>query len=261
MLNYKLITCLSLSLGLVACGGSGEPSPAEETSSEPTRAATTAQAEATLQTEREAATVSGECGKGGNDCPDGLECVTFQGGMQACGPESVAAVVLIKDGTLGGRCLAPGATDPYPGASIVSVQMLGNDGNTLGIGRLVWEQAGFEVAAERGTPPKGLEFSGDACTDFFNLGCDGQAVFEIVGADGEVQRLREGQIVVAHLRGQETCDEEVADEIESAICNDPAAAASGNLESCTFKVRMVEARSDLYGPDRLGGTIQYLPGR
>jgi hypothetical protein len=83
-------------------------------------------------------------------------------------------------------------------------------------------------------------------------------VFEIIDEGGAVQKLREGQMVIVHLRGQEACGEEVADEVEAAICNDPAAAASGDLSSCTFKVRMVEAPSDMYGLDRVGGTIQYI---
>jgi hypothetical protein len=205
--------------------------------------------------------VSAECGKGGSECPTGLECLSWRGGEQACGPIAVEAVVLIKDVTLGGSCLFSSPADTLPGASLASVSIFGVDGNVKGQGKLVWEQAGFEVAAERGTPPDGTPFTGDACTGSYNLGCDGQAVFEIIGEGGEVQKLREGETVIVHLRGQETCGEEVADEVEGAICNDPAAAASGNLASCTSKVRMVQAHSDLFGPDRVGGTIQYLVER
>lgn len=131
--------------------------------------------------------VAGECGNGGTECPAGLECVTFRGDTQACGPESRDAVVLIRDATLGGACLSPNPADPLPGASIATVQ-----------------------------------------------------------------------VIVAHLRGVDNCGEEVADEITSAVCNDPPAAASGDLSSCGSKIRMIEVREDLYGPDRVGGTIQYI---
>lgn len=234
-------TCLFLiSLLLVACG---QDSNSTDEPSQPL-----AQSDET----------SGECGEGGTRCPDGLECVTWRDGSQACGPMSGPGTVLIKDATLGGGCLSPNPADPYPGASIASVSVIGVDGNVKGHGRHLWDEAGFEVAAERGAPPDGSEFTGDACTEFFNLGCDGQAIFEIVDEAGKVQKLREGQMVIVHMRGQETCGEEVADGLEAAVCNDPAATAQGNLESCTTNVRMIEARSDMYGPDRMGGTINFF---
>jgi hypothetical protein len=256
--KLKLTLRLVLCLFVAACGNDNEPTAesGDASTMPPQR-----QTQQTVRTAPDAESVSEECGKGGTECPAGLECVTFRDGVQACGPMAVAAAVLIKDGTLGGRCTFASAADTLPGASIASVQIIGTDGNVKGYGRLVWEQAGFEVAAERGTPPDGTAPAGDACTDSFNLGCDGQAVFEIIGNEGEVQKLREAEMVVVHLRGQESCGEEVADEVEAAICNDPATAAAGNLASCTSKVRMVEARSDIYGPDRVGGTIQYLSGQ
>ncbi len=258
-MNRLVVVSLHLliaALLLTACGKDSEQSAEGED-----RAAAAPQRPAGQAAEQPAVigAVSGECGKGGTECPAGLECVSWRDGSQACGPESVEAVVLIKDATLGGGCLSPNPADPLPGASIASVHVVGNDGSVSGYGRLLWDQPGFEVAAGRGTPPDGSGAVEDACANYFNLGCDGQAVFEIVGDGGEVQKLREGQMIVAHLRGQETCGEEVADEVDGAVCNDPAAAAAGDLSSCTFKVRMVEAREDMYGPDRVGGTIQYLP--
>lgn len=239
MLHPKTAACLVLVLALASCGkGCGSEGGGEGD------AAT--------------ASASDECGKGGTVCPEGLECLTRRGGERACGPMAVEASVLIKDATLDGRCAFEAPDDTWPGASIASVQVIGVDGSVKGHGRLEWQQAGYEVAADRGTPPDGSAFSGDACTDAYNLGCDGQAVFEIVDDGGAIQKLREGEEIVVHLRGQDACGEEVADELAGTICNDPAAAASGNLESCTFRVRMIEARSDMYGPDRMGGTIQGL---
>lgn len=253
MLKFKLIACLILSLTLTACGKDDEPAEGHAAGG-----AGGAQDTGSGSVARTSAPESGECGKGGSECPAGLECLTWRNGEQACGPIAVKASVLIKDVTLGGSCVFSSPADTFPGATLASVAIIGVDGKPKGHGKLVWEQAGFEVAAERGTPPDGTPFTGDACTTSYNLGCDGQAVFEIMGDGGEVQQLREGETVIVHLRGQESCGEGVADEVEAALCNDPAAAASGKLESCNSKVRMVEARSDLYGPDRVGGTIQYL---
>lgn len=247
MHSFKLTTCLIAVLALAACGASEDSA--------------TRGVEHQAERVSESESASGECGKGGTKCPDGLECLTWRNGEQACGPMAGPGTVLIRDTTLGGGCLSPNAADPVPGASIASVQVIGVDGNVRGYGRMLWDQAGYEVAAERGTPPDGTEFTGDACTDYYNLGCDGQAVFEIVNAAGEAQELREGQAVIVHMRGQETCGEEVANEVEAAVCNDPAATAQGNLQSCSIKVRMVEARSDMYGPDRTGGTIQHFSPR
>lgn len=249
----KLIVCALIGATLLAGCGKEKGAEGQEKPTE-SEAATAPAAGAA----RRAEPGSDECGKGGNQCPAGLECLTWQDGHQACGPKAVEASVLIKDGTLGGRCAFSVPTDTYPGASIASVQVIGVDGKVKGYGRMTWDQAGFEVAAERGTPPDGSEFTGDACTDFYNLGCDGQAVFEIVDGAGKVQKLREGENLIVHLRGQKTCGEEVADEIEAVICNDPAAAVNGDLSGCTSKVRIVEARSDLYGPDRVGGTLTVI---
>lgn len=260
MHQFKLTTCLIAVLALVACGDGEAPSATGENEESAARAVEQ-QAERVAQSEPEADPASGECGKGGTECPDGLECLTWRNSEQACGPKSGPGTVLINDATLGGGCLSPNPADPLPGASIASVQVIGVDGNVKGHGRMLWDQPGYEVAAERGTPPDGTEFTGDACTDFYNLGCDGQAIFEIVNEAGEVQNLREGQMVIVHMRGQETCGEEVADGLEAAVCNDPAATAEGNLESCSIKVRMVEARSDMYGPDRMGGTINFFEPR
>jgi hypothetical protein len=198
------------------------------------------------------------CGQGGTACPTGLECLTWRDGHQDCGPLAVPAVVFIKDGTLGGSCGFHTDKDLYPGASLASVEMIGVDGKRKGYGRLAWDKPGFETAAERGTPPDGKEPPADACTGSYNLGCDGQAVFEIVDDGGAVQKLREGEILIVHLRGQKTCGEITADDIEAAICTDPAAATKGDLASCRSRVRIIEARSDEYGPDRVGGTITYL---
>ena len=223
MLRYGWIACTVLCWALAGCGK------AEES------------ATAALERQQQAARAEAEAGPASDN-----------------GPTAIEAVVLIKDATLDGRCAFSDPADTWPGASIASVKVLGVDGNVKGHGRMLWDQAGFEVAAERGTPPDGSEFAGDACTDAYNLGCDGQTVFELVGGDGRVQKIREGDKVIVHIRGRQACGEEVVDEIEGAICHDPAAAASGRLESCTSKVRMIEARSDDYGPDRVGGTITYL---
>lgn len=258
----RISACLIIILTLAACGKDDQPAAQGDGTSSTVPERQQQQTERTAaEGQPEAQSASSECGKGGTECPAGLECLTWRGGEQACGPMAVESSVLIKDGTLGGRCVFESPADDYPGASIASLHVVGVDGNVKGYGRLVWEQAGFEVAAERGTPPDGTEFDGDACTDAYNIGCDGQAVFEISGTGGDVQKLREGEMVIVHLRGQETCGEEVADEIEAAICTDPAAAAAGNLESCTSKVRMVAARSDMHGPDRMGGTINFFEPR
>jgi len=248
MLKLKTLACLMFVLTLAACGPDG--------GSEPESAAAGAK-----QDEKSALNTgdtSSECGKGGTFCPTGLECVTWRGGTQACGPASVESLVLITDATLGGSCTFANPADTLPGASIASVQVIGSDGEVKGHGRMVWDEAGFEVAAERGTPPDGTPGSGDACANSYNLGCDGKAAFEIVDESGIAQKLRESEMVIVHMRGQEACGEEVADAVEARICNDPAAVAAGNLDSCTFKVRMVEASSEIYGPDRVGGTIQYI---
>jgi hypothetical protein len=243
-MRTRIAFCVVVAMTLVACGRD-ESSQSGETD-EP------AAAKQDLST--------ANCGEGGTFCPEGLECLTWQQGRQACGPPAAPAVVLIKDGTLGGRCLSPTSADPYPGASIASLQIVAVDGSIKGYGRLAWENPGFEVAAVRGTPPDGSTPSGDACTSSYNLGCDGQAVFEIVD-DGNVQPLREGELLIAHIRGQDACDEQVADEIEAAVCTDPVAAKRGDLASCTSRVRMVQARSDLYGSDRIGGTLGSLISR
>lgn len=256
MPHIKLTACLITVLTLAACGKDDDSAGGSAAG-----AAGGAQDSGLGSAGIDDGPVSAECGKGGSECPAGLECLTWRNGEQACGPLAVEAAVLIKDVTLGGSCVFSSPADSFPGASLASVAIIGVDGNPKGHGKLVWEQAGFEVAAERGTPPDGTPFAGDACTASYNLGCDGQAVFEILGEGGEVQKLREGETVIVYLRGQETCGEEVADEVEAAICNDPAAAAAGKLESCTSKVRMVQAHRDLYGPDRVGGTIQYLEER
>lgn len=248
MLKFKTVACLMIILTLAACGPKDGPEPESA-------AANGNQDENSVL---DAGDKSLDCGKGGTFCPSGLECVTWRGGTQACGPASVESLVLITDATLGGSCTFANPSDTLPGASIASVQVIGSDGEVKGHGRMVWDEAGFEVAAERGTPPDGTPGSGDACANSYNLGCDGKAVFEIVDNSGTVQKLRESEMIIVHMRDQETCGEEVADSVDARICNDPAAAAAGKLDSCTFKVRMVEAPSDMYGPDRVGGTIQYI---
>jgi hypothetical protein len=249
--SRKLVLYALIGAGLLAgCGKDSDKEGQDKTTG--SEATTTPAAAAQVEPG------SSECGKGGNQCPAGLECLTWQDGHQACGPLAVPAVVLIKDGTLGGSCLQHTDKDLYPGASIASVEMIGVDGKRKGYGRLAWDKAGFETAADRGTPPDGKAPPADACTGSYNLGCDGQAVFEIIDDGGAVRPLREGEKLIAHLRGEKTCGEITADEIEAAICTDPAAATSGNLSSCTSKVRIVEANSDLYGPDRVGGTLRTL---
>jgi hypothetical protein len=242
-----ILLCLAACAALAACGKKESSQPAAPEEAAPGAAAIT-----------ETASSSDACGQGGTACPTGLECLTWRDGHEACGPLAVPAVVLVKDGTLGGSCLQHTDKDLYPGASLASVEMIGVDGKRKGYGRLAWDKAGYETAAERGTPPDGREPAEDACTTSYNLGCDGQAVFEILDAGGAVQKLREGEILIVHLRGQKTCGEITADEIEAAICTDPVAATGGKLDSCKWRVRIIDARSDEYGPDRVGGTITYL---
>jgi hypothetical protein len=121
--------------------------------------------------------------------------------------------------------------------------------------RLVWDKAGYEVAANRGTVPDGVQFTGDICTDAYNLGCDGMAVFDIVDESGTVLKLREGDHLVVQTRGKETCGEEFADDVEGMICLHPAAAAAGDLNSCTWPLPLDPLNKSLYGPDRFGGTL------
>lgn len=255
MVNSNFFARLIFGLMLAACGGGCEPGTGEGAQSTPTGTAGGEKADTRSERFEPA---SRRCAEGGTACPAGLECVTWRGGNRACGPMAAPGVVLIRDATLGGRCISSTQVDSHPGASIASLQIIGVDGNAKGRGRMLWDKAGFEVAAERGSPPDGAEFTGDACAEAYNIGCDGEAVFEIVDDGGEVQKLREGETVIVHLRGQDACGEEVAEQVTAAICNEPAAAAAGNLESCTFKVRMVEVQSDLYGPARHGGTIEFF---
>jgi len=125
----------------------------------------------------------------------------------------------------------------------------------IGRGKLVWDKVGYEAASNRGQPPDGTEFTGDVCSDAFNLGCDGQAVFEIVDDQGTVQSLREGQSLIVQTRGKESCSEEFADGIEAAVCSDPVAAGSGDLSSCIWDIPISSLNKDQYGIDRFGGTI------
>jgi hypothetical protein len=196
------------------------------------------------------------CGQGGSSCPDGLECASYSGGREMCVLIAKPAVVLLKDATLGGSCLMHTDKDGFPGVSMGSVRLLAMDRVTVvGHGRLIWDKAGYEVASNRGEPPGGTEFTGDICTDAYNLGCDGQAIFEIVDEQGKVQNLREGQSLIVQTRGKKNCGEEFADGIEAAVCSDPVAAASGDLSSCSWDISMSPLNEDQYGIDRFGGTI------
>ncbi len=202
-----------------------------------------------------------QCGQGGTSCPDGFECASFSGDREMCVLLGKPAVVLLKDATPGGGCLAQSDTDHsdtdhFPGISVGSIEILAMDRSTLiGRGKLVWSKVGFEAAENRGQAPDGSEFTGDICTDAYNLGCDGLAVFEIVNESGAVQNLREGQNLIVQARGKESCGEEFADGIEAALCSDPVAAGSGDLSSCTWDITMSLLNKDQYGPDRFGGTI------
>lgn len=247
--DSRIVLCLAVGIMLGACSK-------DKSAETATQDAAAGRAEATSPDP-----ASTECGKGGTVCPAGLACLTWRNGRQACGPQAVPALVLIKDGTLGGSCLSPTDADPYPGASIASVQVMAVDGSVKGSGRMLWDRSGYQVAAERGTPPDGTASAVDACASAYNLGCDGQAVFEIVDGNGRVQGLREGENLVVHLRGQQSCGEQFEDEIEAAICSDPATAKAGDLRSCNSRVRIVAARSDLYGPDRVGGTLNLIRQR
>ena len=141
-------------------------------------------------------TSEAQCGQGGSFCPDGFECASYSGGREMCVLIAQPAVVLLKDATRGG-CLMHSDKDQFPGVSVGSVEIFAMDRTTLiGRGRMVWDKAGYEVASDRGQPPDGTEFTGDICTDAYNLGCDGLAVLEIVDENGKVQNLREGQNLI-----------------------------------------------------------------
>lgn len=146
--------------------------------------------------------------------------------------------------------------DPFPGISVGSIEILAMDRTTvIGRGRMVWDEVGYEAASDRGQPPDGKEFSGDICTDSYNLGCDGMVIIEIVDESGAVQNIREGQSLIVQARGKDSCGEEFADGIEAAVCSDPAAAVSGDLSSCAWDIPISRLNKDHYGPDRFGGTI------
>jgi hypothetical protein len=197
-----------------------------------------------------------QCGQGGSSCPDGFECASYSGGREMCVLIAKPAVVLLKDATRGGGCLMHSDKDPFPGISVGSIEILAMDRTTvIGRGKMVWDKVGYEAASDRGQPADGTEFSGNICTDSYNLGCDGMVIFEIVDESGAVQNLREGQSLIVQARGKDSCGEEFADGIEAAVCSDPAAAVSGDLSSCTWDIPMTPLNKDQYGPDRFGGTI------
>ncbi len=199
------------------------------------------------------------CGQGGAACPAGLECVTFRKDQEMCVPEAIQAVVLVKDATMGGSCLMATAKDSLPGISIASVEVLKMDRSLAGRGRLAWDKEGFEVAASHGPMPDGTVFTGDVCTDSYNLGCDGTAVFEIVDDSGAVLMLREGQHLVVRTRGKESCGEEFTDGVDALVCLDPGAAVSGDLDSCTWPVPLESLDAGQFGPDHFGGTLGTAP--
>jgi hypothetical protein len=197
-----------------------------------------------------------QCGQGGSSCPDGFECASYSGGREMCVLIGKPAVVLLKDATRSGGCLTHSDKDLFPGVSVGSIVILAMDRTTvIGHGRLVWDKAGYEAASDRGQPPDGTTFTGDVCTDAYNLGCDGLAVFKIVDESGDVQNLREGQTLIVQARGKDTCGEEFADGVAAAVCSDPAAASSGDLSSCAWDIPISRLNKDHYGPDRFGGTI------
>lgn len=248
MTRSVLLGCLAATLPLIACGS--KPDQGSGDAESEVQAAKQV-AEALLKSESD----PNACGQGGTACPEGLECLTWPNGEQACGPMAFEGMVLITDATLGGSCLVQNNIDKLPGVSIASVQVTATDGSVKGWGRLVWDQPGFAVATQRGTPPDGTAFSGDACATSYNLGCDGKAVFEIVDESGQAQKLREGQTLIVYIRGAETCGDEVEDGLEAALCTDPGAASGGALDSCSWEVRLVELDDKEYGPDRFGGTL------
>ncbi|HHH44563.1 MAG TPA: hypothetical protein ENK49_10535 [Gammaproteobacteria bacterium] len=125
----------------------------------------------------------------------------------------------------------------------------------IGYGKLVWDKTGKETAANRGHPPDGREYSDDICANGYNLGCGGQVVLEIVGRNGEVQNLREGQSLIVQTRQKDNCGEEFSDKLTAFVCSDPAAAGQGDLSSCTWEMPLTPLGRNLYGPDRVGGTI------
>lgn len=251
MIRFKAVIFLAATVLLCACGAeTGNHDVDTQPDPEEVQAAKEV-AEAILSKESDPE----ECGQGGTACPAGLECVTWGDGSQACGPEAVEGLVLISDATLGGSCLMANDIDKLPGASIASVQVIDTDGSVLGWGRMVWDEAGYEVAADRGIPPDGTPFTGDACAASYNLGCEGKAAFEIIDDSGRPQNFRAGQNLFIHIRGAEICGDPVEDGIEAAICTDLAAVNSGALDSCDWRVRLIELPEEQYGPDRFGGTL------
>ena len=53
----------------------------------------------------------------------------------------------------------------------------------------------------------------------------------------------------------ETCGDKVQDGLEATICTDPVTARNGNLDSCSWEVRLMELNEEEYGPERFAGTL------
>lgn len=199
------------------------------------------------------------CGNSGMVCKADSECITTSAGQSFCALLPVPAVVVLVDSTIGGRCISNAAPDPFPGVSIGTVEIKGLGYTPKGFGKLVSDTAGFEVAEPRGFAPNGQKFEGDICTDAYNLGCDGVAVFEVLDENGEVLGLREGDSVVVQTRGSETCGEEFGDGIKMMACFDPEAVRQGDMSSCGKPRKMERLNKGQFGADHFGKTIQYVP--
>ena len=107
-----------------------------------------------------------------------------------------------------------------------------------------------------GRLPMAQNFTGDICTDAYNLGCEGLAVFRDRGRQRHsAKTCVKGQSLLVQARGKDTCGEEYADGIDAAVCSDPAAARNGDLTNCTWDISMSQLNREQFGPDRFGGTI------
>lgn len=200
-----------------------------------------------------------QCGNSGQVCQADSECITTSAGQSFCALLPVPAVVALVDSSIGGRCLGNNTADLFPGVSIGSVQIMGLGFTPKGYGKLVWNQAGTAVAEQRGFAPNGQKFKGDICTEAYNLGCDGTAIFEVLGANGETLGMREGDSVIVQTRGAENCGEEFGDGIKMMLCFDPEAAKQGDLASCQKPRKMDRVNKEQFGEDHFGKTIQYVP--
>lgn len=198
------------------------------------------------------------CGRGDDAAGAAAGDASQSASRSAPAPRELSAAILITDVTLDGRCSFDSPEDRWPGASIIAVELFDSEGGRRGLGDARWHQRGTPAVDAGGPPPDGQAPTSDACETAFNLGCDGRAAFGFRDGSGRALKLREGDTVVVALRGEHGCGETYFDEVAAAVCTDPAAVATGALESCTASLRMVKANSDHHGPDRMSGKVVSL---